>query len=30
VLRQAHEKLLGPSTNFWERAWLTEQIERNT
>jgi alkyl sulfatase BDS1-like metallo-beta-lactamase superfamily hydrolase len=30
VLKQAHQKLLGESTNFWERAWLTEQIERNT
>jgi hypothetical protein len=30
VLKQAHEDLLGQSTNFWERAWLTEQIERNT
>jgi alkyl sulfatase BDS1-like metallo-beta-lactamase superfamily hydrolase len=30
VLKQAHEKLLGESTNFWERAWLAEQIEKNT
>jgi alkyl sulfatase BDS1-like metallo-beta-lactamase superfamily hydrolase len=30
VLKQAHENLLGESTNFWERAWLAEQIERNT
>jgi hypothetical protein len=29
VLRQAHENLLSDSTNFWERAWLTEQIARN-
>jgi alkyl sulfatase BDS1-like metallo-beta-lactamase superfamily hydrolase len=26
VLRAAHEKLLADTTNFWERAWLTEQI----
>ncbi|MDT5205765.1 MAG: hypothetical protein QOD34_2401, partial [Mycobacterium sp.] len=30
VLKQAHEKLLGESTSFWERAWLAEQIEKNT
>jgi len=30
VLKEAHEKLLGESTNFWERAWLTEQIEKNS
>jgi hypothetical protein len=30
VLRQAHEKLLADTTNFWERAWLTEQISRNS
>jgi alkyl sulfatase BDS1-like metallo-beta-lactamase superfamily hydrolase len=30
VLKQAHEKLLGESVNFWERAWLTEQIEKNS
>jgi hypothetical protein len=30
VLRQANENLLSGSTNFWERAWLTEQIERNS
>jgi alkyl sulfatase BDS1-like metallo-beta-lactamase superfamily hydrolase len=29
VLRQAHENLLTDTTNFWERAWLTEQIARN-
>jgi alkyl sulfatase BDS1-like metallo-beta-lactamase superfamily hydrolase len=29
VLKQAHENLLTDSTNFWERAWLTEQIARN-
>jgi alkyl sulfatase BDS1-like metallo-beta-lactamase superfamily hydrolase len=30
VLREAHEKLLSDTTNFWERAWLTEQIARNS
>jgi glyoxylase-like metal-dependent hydrolase (beta-lactamase superfamily II) len=30
VLRQAHEKLLATATNFWERAWLTEQISSNS
>jgi hypothetical protein len=30
VLKQAHENLLGESTSFWERAWLAEQIEKNT
>jgi alkyl sulfatase BDS1-like metallo-beta-lactamase superfamily hydrolase len=30
VLRRAHEKLLAGTTNFWERAWLTEQISRNS
>jgi hypothetical protein len=30
VLKQAHEKLLGESANFWERAWLAEQIEKNS
>jgi hypothetical protein len=30
VLKQAHEMLLGDTTNFWERAWLTEQIVRNS
>jgi alkyl sulfatase BDS1-like metallo-beta-lactamase superfamily hydrolase len=29
VLRAAHEKLLADSTNFWESAWLTQQIARN-
>ncbi|OBI37061.1 MBL fold metallo-hydrolase [Mycobacterium colombiense] len=26
VLKAAHEQLLAPSVNFWERAWLTKQI----
>ena len=30
VLRDAHENLLADSTNFWERAWLTRQIARNS
>jgi alkyl sulfatase BDS1-like metallo-beta-lactamase superfamily hydrolase len=30
VLREAHEKLLADTENFWERAWLTEQIARNS
>jgi alkyl sulfatase BDS1-like metallo-beta-lactamase superfamily hydrolase len=30
VLREAHECLLADSTNFWERAWLSEQISRNS
>jgi alkyl sulfatase BDS1-like metallo-beta-lactamase superfamily hydrolase len=30
VLRDAHENLLTGSTNFWERAWLTRQIARNS
>lgn len=30
VLREAHEVLLAGSTNFWERAWLSEQIARNS
>jgi glyoxylase-like metal-dependent hydrolase (beta-lactamase superfamily II) len=30
VLRQAHEKLLATSTNFWESAWLRDQIARNS
>jgi alkyl sulfatase BDS1-like metallo-beta-lactamase superfamily hydrolase len=30
VLRHAHEMLLAGTTNFWERAWLTEQISRNS
>jgi len=29
VLREAHEKLLVSSTNFWESAWLRSQIARN-
>ena len=29
VLREAHEKLLASSTNFWESAWLRNQIARN-
>jgi alkyl sulfatase BDS1-like metallo-beta-lactamase superfamily hydrolase len=28
VLREAHEALLAESTNFWESAWLREQIAR--
>lgn len=27
ILRSAHEALLAEATNFWERAWLTKQIE---
>ena len=27
LLRAAHETLLADATNFWERAWLTKQIE---
>lgn len=27
VLREAHQALLAQSTNFWESAWLTRQIE---
>ncbi len=27
VLRAAHEDLLAASANFWERAWLTKQID---
>jgi alkyl sulfatase BDS1-like metallo-beta-lactamase superfamily hydrolase len=27
VLREAHEKLLAGSTNFWESAWLTDQLD---
>src|SRR3984893_8087571 len=27
-LKEAHEKLLGDTTNFWKTAWLTEQISR--
>ena len=30
VLRDAHESLLADSTNFWERAWLTREIARNS
>jgi alkyl sulfatase BDS1-like metallo-beta-lactamase superfamily hydrolase len=30
VLRDAHKNLLADSTNFWERAWLTRQIARNS
>jgi alkyl sulfatase BDS1-like metallo-beta-lactamase superfamily hydrolase len=30
VLREAHEKLLADTENFWERAWLTEQIAKNS
>ena len=29
VLRQAHEKLLADSTNFWESAWLRHQRARS-
>ncbi|OBH14292.1 MBL fold metallo-hydrolase [Mycobacterium sp. E3247] len=29
VLRDAHEKLLAGSSNFWESAWLRNQIARN-
>jgi glyoxylase-like metal-dependent hydrolase (beta-lactamase superfamily II) len=29
VLRQAHESLLAESSNFWESAWLNEQITSN-
>lgn len=29
VLREAHENLLAASTNFWESAWLRQQIARN-
>lgn len=27
LMRAAHEVLLADATNFWERAWLTKQIE---
>jgi len=27
VLRDAHQQLLDRATNFWERSWLTRQIE---
>ncbi|OBF76379.1 MBL fold metallo-hydrolase [Mycobacterium sp. 852002-51613_SCH5001154] len=30
VLRDAHEELLAGSTNFWETAWLRNQIARNS
>ncbi len=30
VLREAHEKLLADSTNFWESAWLRHQLARNS
>jgi alkyl sulfatase BDS1-like metallo-beta-lactamase superfamily hydrolase len=30
VLRDAHQGLLADSTNFWERAWLSEQIARSS
>ncbi|MEZ0352895.1 MBL fold metallo-hydrolase [Mycobacterium sp. pR1184] len=30
VLRDAHESLLGSTTNFWERAWLSRQIASNS
>jgi alkyl sulfatase BDS1-like metallo-beta-lactamase superfamily hydrolase len=30
VLRAAHANLLAGSTNFWESAWLTQQIARNS
>jgi glyoxylase-like metal-dependent hydrolase (beta-lactamase superfamily II) len=30
VLRQAQEKLLADSTNFWESAWLRHQLARNS
>ncbi len=30
VLRQAHERLLAASTNFWESAWLRHQLGRNS
>ena len=30
VLRDAHEKLLADSANFWESAWLRNQIARNS
>jgi alkyl sulfatase BDS1-like metallo-beta-lactamase superfamily hydrolase len=30
VLRDAHEELLANSTNFWESAWLRNQIARNS
>ncbi|OBA83385.1 MBL fold metallo-hydrolase [Mycobacterium sp. 1164966.3] len=30
ILRAAHEALLADSTNFWETAWLRQQIARNS
>jgi glyoxylase-like metal-dependent hydrolase (beta-lactamase superfamily II) len=30
VLRAAHEDLLAGSENFWESAWLSQQIARNS
>ena len=30
ILHEAHQRLLAHSSNFWERAWLTAQIERYT
>jgi len=30
VLREAHEMLLADSTNFWECAWLRQQIASNS
>ena len=30
ILHEAHQQLLADSVNFWERAWLTAQIERYT
>ncbi|BDE11240.1 hypothetical protein Mkiyose1088_22240 [Mycobacterium kiyosense] len=30
VLKTAHEHLLADSTNFWETAWLTQQVARNS
>ena len=30
VLRDAHHRLLDDATNFWERSWLTRQIEELT
>jgi glyoxylase-like metal-dependent hydrolase (beta-lactamase superfamily II) len=30
VLREAHETLLAGSTNFWESAWLRDQVTRNS
>ena len=28
VLADAHRRILTGSVNFWERAWLSKQIER--